>query len=99
MNSKIRLLAVASLVAIMASGCSSYRGANQASTNPPAGGYNNGSSQVSNSGQVSCGGFSQQRSRNAVVNDSCAVCAASKAQSTYTYKPAKPAAPAKTVAI
>lgn len=99
MNSKIRLLAVASLVAIMASGCSSYRGANQASTNPPAGGYSNSSSsQVAGSGQVARGGgFGQQRSRNAVVNDSCAVCAASKAQSTYTYKPAKPAAPAPVV--
>ncbi len=102
MNRKIRLLAVASLVAIMASGCSSYRGASQASTNPPAGassgGY--GSGQVSGSSQVSRGGgFGQQRSRNAVVNDSCAVCAASKAQSTYTYKPAKPAAPAPVVQV
>lgn len=99
MNSKIRLLAVTSFVAIMASGCSSYRGANQASTNPPAGGYSNSSSsQVAGSGQVARGGgFGQQRSRNAVVNDSCAVCAASKAQSTYTYKPAKPAAPAPVV--
>lgn len=98
MNSKIRLLAVASMVVIMASGCSSYRGSSQASANPPAGGYSSGSSQTARSGQVAGsgqvargGGFGQQRSRNAVVNDSCAACAASKAQSTYTYKPATPA--------
>ena len=100
MNRKVRLLAVASMVAIMASGCSSYRGSSQASVNAPSGGFNSGSGQVSRGGQVAGsgqvarrGGFGQQRSRGAVVNDSCAACAASKAQSTYTYKPAKPAAP------
>ncbi len=99
MNKKIKLLAVASMVAVMASGCSSYRGASQAGVNTGAAGTANtggyGSGQVARTGQVAgSGGFGQQRSRNAVVNDSCAACAASKAQSTYTYKPAKPAAPA-----
>jgi len=96
MNSKIRLLAVASMVAVMASGCSSYRGASQAGANSDSGttssGY--GSGQVARTGQTTRGGFGQQRSRSAVVKDSCAACAASKAQSTYTYKPAKPATPA-----
>ncbi len=101
MNRKIKLLAVASIVAVMASGCSSYRGSSQASVNTGDGSTGNyGSSQQARSGQVAGGGqvrgrgFGQQRSRTAVVNDSCAACAASKAQNTYTYKPAKPAAPA-----
>ena len=93
MNSKIKLLAVASMVAVMASGCSSYRGASQAGVNADAstksvGAYAGG--QVARTGQVARRGFGQQGSRTAVVNDSCAACAASKAQSTYTYKPAKP---------
>ncbi len=98
MNRKVRLLAVASMVAVMASGCSSYRGASQAGVNTGAGTTSGGSGQVARGGQVAGsgqvargGGFGQQRSRGAVVNDSCAACAASKAQSTYTYKPAKPA--------
>ena len=97
MDRKIKLLAVASMVALLASGCSSYRGSSQASVNPgtgaaATGGF--GSGQVARTGQVAGRGFGQQRSRSAVVNDSCAACAASKAQSTYTYKPAKPVAQA-----
>lgn len=99
MNKKIRLLAVASMVAFMASGCSSYRGASQAGVNTSASGGYSGGGQVARSGQVAASGTSQvarrgfgqsQRSRSATVNDSCAACAASKAQNTYTYKPAKP---------
>lgn len=102
MNRKIRLLAVASMVVVMASGCSSYRGSSQAGVNTgtsSGGGYGAGqvsrANQVVGTGQVR--GPGQQRSRSAVVNDSCAACAASKAQSTYTYKPATPAAPAPVV--
>lgn len=94
MDRKIKFLAVASLVAVMASGCSSnsYRGASQAGVNAGAntksvGAYAGG--QVARTGQVARRGFGQQGSNTAAVaNDSCAVCAASKAQNTYTYKPA-----------
>jgi len=98
MDSKLRLLAVASMVVVMASGCSSYRGASQAGVNPAAGttGGGYGSGQIARTGQVARGGFGQQRRAGtaAVANDSCAACAASKAQSTYTYKPPAATKPA-----
>lgn len=86
MKSKIKLLAVASLTAVMATGCSGYRGASQAGTNPEVN-STDGTGGYSSSGQTTGGGFSQQRSRGVAVNDSCAICAASKAQNTYTYRP------------
>ena len=99
MNSKMKLLAVASMVAIMVSGCSSYRGASQAgvSTGGVGAGAVAATGQVARAGQVAGAGqvrgFGQQRSHSAVVaTDSCAACAAAKAQSTYTYKPATPVA-------
>jgi LysM repeat protein len=99
MDGKIKLVAVASIVAIMASGCSSYRGASQGGVDTGNGGYSSGgglfgqrsgSGQVARTGQVRGGGFGQQRANTAA---SCAPCgaAAPKPQSTYTYKPAKPA--------
>lgn len=95
MDMKIKLLAVTSMVVVMASGCSngSYRGASQ------TGGVNNGA----NTGTGSSGssqslgrvfGQSQRSNTAAVGNDSCAVCAASKTQDTYTYKPAQATATA-----
>ena len=96
MDRKIKLLAAVSMVAIMASGCSSYRGSSQAGVNNGTGSGGSGqvsrTGQVAGTGQVSRRGFGQQRANNTAVNDSCAVCAASKAQKTYTYKPAAPAA-------
>ena len=50
MDRKIKLLAFASIVAMMASGCSSYRGASQAGANNETGTANAGSGQVQ--GQV-----------------------------------------------
>jgi len=107
MDGKIKLVAVASLVAVMASGCSSYRGASQTgydSGSSGSGGYSTSgetrgglfgqrarSGQVAGGGQVRGGGQSQ-RSNTAAT---CQPCGATppKAQSTYTYKPAKPATP------
>ncbi len=106
MDSKIKLVAVASLVAVMASGCSSYRGASQVgydSGSTGSEGYSTSgerrglfgqrarSSQVAGGGQVRGTGQSQRRN-----SATCAPCGTTqpKAQSTYTYKPAKPAAPA-----
>jgi len=109
MNSKIKLVAVASLVAVMASGCSSYRGASQAGYDTGAtagsGGYSTSgetrgygqrtrANQVAGGGQVRGGG--QQRANTSAT---CAPCGATattqpKAPATYTYKPAKPATPA-----
>ena len=88
MDRKIKLFAVASTVAIMASGCSGYR-ANQSIDSGSSVDNNSytagsGSSQASESNQVSRGGlFSQQRART------CAPCSANTVpKSTYTYKPA-----------
>ena len=103
MNSKMKLVAVASLVAVMASGCSNYRGASQAGYDTGATGsegYSTSgerrgmfgqrarSNQVAGGGQVRGGG--QQRSNTSAT---CAPCGATqpKAPTTYTYKPAKPA--------
>ena len=101
MNGKIKVLAVASLVAIMASGCSSYRGASQGGVDATNGDYSSNAGygqrtrtgQVARTGQVRGGGFGQQRANTAAT---CAPCgaAAPKPQSTYTYQPAKPATPA-----
>ncbi len=110
MDRKIKLIAVASLVAVMASGCSSYRGASQT-------GYDSGSTESSGSGGYSTSGerrglFGQRSRSNQVAGSgqvrgggqsqrnntsaTCAPCGATqpKAPATYTYKPAKPAAPA-----
>jgi len=108
MDNKVKLFAVASVFAVMASGCSGYRnGANQGYDNGNGnyGGSGSGgttqvarSSQVAGSGQVAGRGglFGQRRPAS-----TCAPCGA-KAQpkSTYTYKPApkktyRPAAPAR----
>ena len=51
MDGKIKVIAVASLVAIMASGCSSYRGASQ------------GGADVGNSGSSSNTGYGQSRTK------------------------------------
>jgi LysM repeat protein len=101
MDRKIKLLAVASMTAIMASGCSSYRGfGSQNAGASDGGGYGSGGGQVARTGQVSRGGLFGQRR----ASTTCAACAASSApKSTYTYKPAakpvykaapKPARPA-----
>ena len=86
MGKKIKLLAVTSIIAMMASGCSNYRVGNQGGS----GGYSSGGSstgQVARTGQVSRGGglFGQRRAA------SCGTCGTNKTtapKSTYTYKPA-----------
>jgi len=83
MYKKIKLFAVASIVAVLASGCSNLRGS------AGGDGYSSGGSttgQVARTGQVSRGGlFGQRRSSSAT----CSPCAANTAaKSTYTYKPA-----------
>ena len=85
MDSKIKLLAAVSVIAVMTSGCSRIGyGPGQAAGND---GYStpasSGSGQVARTGQVSRGGlFGQRRS------STCAPCAASTPpKSTYTYKP------------
>ncbi len=84
MDRKIKLLAVASMTAIMASGCSSYRGFGSQNAGASAdGGISSGSGQVARTGQVSRGGLFGQRRASAT----CAPCAANS-KSTYTYKPA-----------
>jgi len=88
MDKKIKLLAVASIVAVMASGCSNYRGFGSqyaGGGGSVASGSGSGSGQVARTGQVSRGGlFGQRRS-----SSTCAPCAANTAsKSTYTYKPA-----------
>ena len=98
MDGKIKLLALASIVAVTASGCSGYRGASQAPADAGSGGYSSGgglygqrtgTAQVARTGQVRGRGFGQQRSSAPAV---CAPCgAAPKTQSNYTYKPATPA--------
>ncbi len=74
MNRKVILLAVASMVAVMASGCSSYRGASQAGVNTgvgttSSGGY--GSGQVSRGGQVAGSG---QVDRGGGFGQTCRYC-------------------------
>lgn len=113
MNRKVRLLAVISMAAIMASGCSSYRDSYQKSANASAdsGGISgtgqvakagnavgSGAGQVAGAGAGQVRGTSQQGSQSAVVdNNSCSICAVSKEQSTYTYKPEKAVVKAPTV--
>ncbi len=84
MDNKVKLFAVASTVAVLASGCSGYR-ANQ--NVDGSGGYSSGggTTQVARTGQVARGGLFGQRRPAAT----CTPCAA-KAQpkTTYTYKPA-----------
>lgn len=101
MNGKIKHVAIASLVAIMASGCSAYRGASQGSADTSSGGYSSGGGigqltrgrQVSETGQVRTRGFGQSQRSSAPAT--CAPCGAAPApKSTYTYTPPKPAAPA-----
>ena len=87
MDKKIKLITVASVVAVMVSGCSGYRGSSQGINND--GGFNNsasvegstsgGGSQVARTGQV----YGQRRPAT------CTPCAAAaKPKSTYTYTPA-----------
>ncbi len=94
MDGKIRLLAVVSIVAVMSSGCSSYRGSSQGGADVGSGGYSSNTGggffgQRAGTGQVagSNRGFGQQRATT------CAPCGAAepKSQSTYTYSPATPA--------
>ena len=83
MDNKIKLFAVASAVAVLATGCSGYR-ANQGVVGN--GGYSSGggTSQIARTGQM----FGQRRAAT-----TCAPCAANaQPKSTYTYTPApKPA--------
>ncbi len=87
MDKKIKLLAVTSIVAVMASGCSNYRGFGSQYAGGGDGYSSGGSSstgQVARTGQVSRGGlFGQRRSTT------CAPCnSTTTPKSTYTYKPA-----------
>ncbi len=94
MDKKIKLLVITSLIAVMATGCSRFRGgANTADADAFEGG---GSSQASGGSQVRSDGgsrrgiFSQQRA------STCAPCAANATRATTTapaprvYKPAAP---------
>jgi len=78
MDNKIKLFAVASVVAVMASGCTGYN--NQNTTTGSNGYASGGGSQNSGSGQVA-------NNRN-----TCVPCAA-KQKTTYTYKPRTVAKP------
>ena len=78
MDNKIKLFAVASVVAVMASGCTGYN--NQDTTTGSNGYASNGGSQNSGSGQVA-------NNRN-----TCAPCT-TKPKTTYTYKPRTVAKP------
>ena len=85
MDKKIKLLAVASVVAVMASGCSNYRGFGSQYAGGGDGYSSGGSSsgQVARTGQVSRDGlFGQRRG--------CGTCGTNNTapKSTYTYKPA-----------
>ena len=81
MDNKVKLFAVASVVAVLVSGCSGYN--NQGTTGSD--GYASTGSQSTDSGQVgSNSGYGQRRP----VADTCAPCA-TKPRTTYTYK-AKP---------
>ncbi len=83
MDNKVKLFAMASVVTVMASGCSGYRANQSVDGN---GGYSSGggTTQIARTGQVSRGGlFGQRRATT------CAPCAANtQPKSTYTYKPA-----------
>ncbi len=97
MDNKIKLFAVTSLVAVMATGCSGYRNGSSQSYGGGSNGNGNygnangggssqvsGSGQVAGSGQVSRGGLFGQR-RPAT----CAPCAArAQPKTNYTYTPA-----------
>lgn len=84
MDNKVKLFAVTSIVAVMASGCSGYRNNSGTDGN---GGYSSGSgSQVARTGQVRGGGLFGQR--RAATCSPCGTTA--KPKSTYTYKPAAP---------
>jgi len=90
MDNKIKLFAVASVVAVMASGCSGYRGTNQGVAGSGANATGGGTTQMARTGQVagSNGLFGQRRATT------CAPCAANaKPKSTYTYTPAPKPAP------
>jgi LysM repeat protein len=105
MDKKIKQLAVVSLVALMATGCSNYRGASQGTSGQYSDGSSTGSSgystggrgygQAAGTGQVrrrGGGGFGQSQRSNTAAT--CAPCnAAPKKQSTYTYQPATKQAP------
>lgn len=84
MGNKVKLIAVASVVAVMASGCSGYRGSSQNVNNNVDAGVgvdnsaSNGGSQVARTGQVS----SQRR------GTTCTPCATPAPKTTYTYTPA-----------
>ncbi len=104
MDSKMKLVAVASLVAVMASGCSSYRGASQVGYESGSnGGYSTsgdsrGYGQRTRANQVVGGGQVRGQSQRSNNSATCAPCGTPpKAPATYTYKPAKPAAPARAV--
>ena len=89
MDKKFKLLALASIVAVMASGCSNYRGfgsqyAGGGSNDAYSSGGSGSTGQVARTGQVSRGGgFGQRRS-------ACGTCATNTTapKNTYTYKPA-----------
>jgi LysM repeat protein len=85
MDSKIKLLAAVSVIAVMTSGCSRLGyGPGQAAGGDGYSSTGSGAGQVARTGQVSRGGlFGQQRA------STCAPCAANTPpKSTYTYKPA-----------
>ncbi|MEE9328074.1 MAG: LysM domain-containing protein [Cocleimonas sp.] len=103
MDKKIKQFAVVSLVALMATGCSNYRGASQGGGGYATGttgsdGYSTGGrgyGQVARTGQVNRrgGGFGQSQ-RSSTAATTCAPCnAAPKQQKTYTYQPATKQAP------
>ena len=88
MDSKIKLLAVASVVTVLMAGCSNNRG---------YGGGSTGGNVDYAAGSGSRGGLFSQN-RPAPVN-TCSACAASNnSQGNYTYTPPAPKAPAKPVA-
>lgn len=72
MDNKVKLLSVASVVAVLMSGCSGYNNNQDGSAG----------AQSADSGQG--GGFSQRRP----ASTTCAPCAAKTTQRNYTYKPA-----------
>jgi len=83
MDSKIKLLAAVSVIAVMTSGCSRL-GYGPGQNTVGDAGSSSGSGQVARTGQVSNGGLFGQRRTS-----TCAPCAANTpAKSTYTYKPA-----------
>jgi len=85
MNSKIKLLATVSVIAVLTSGCSRLGyGTGQSAGGDGYSSAGSSSGQVARTGQVSRGGlFGQRRATT------CAPCAAnSAAKNTYTYKPA-----------